>query len=99
MAIQNISRNAFGVREGQSLFDLSIQLCGSVESIFDLANRNVICITDKLIPGYIMKPIDFWNKGVVTYFDNLDVVPASDTDVVVGDGKGTFDNTFDLTFR
>jgi len=99
MEIQNSvkSRNAFPVREGQSLFDLAVQTCGSVESIFDLAVRNLICITDTLIPGQIVKLPDVGNKGIVNYYTIGDIIPASDTDVMAG--NRTFDDTFDLTFR
>lgn len=97
MEIQNINRNGYPVREGQSLFDLAIQASGSVESVFDFAQRNLICITDKLIPGYKVKLADINNKGVVNYYTIGDIIPASDTDAVKG--NRTFDDTFDLTFR
>ncbi len=85
------------VLEGQSLFDLAIQACGSVESVFDFAQRNVICITDLLLPGHTVQPPDVKYKGIVNYFSELDITPASETDVKKD--RNTFDNTFDLTFR
>jgi len=97
MEAQTINRNAYPIREGQSLFDLAVQASGSVESVFELAIRNVICITDKLIPGQNVRLADINNKGVVNYYTIGDLIPASDTDVLVG--NRTFDETFDLTFR
>jgi LysM repeat protein len=39
------------VLENQSLFDIAIQYCGTVESIFDIAMLNNISITAFLDPG------------------------------------------------
>jgi len=81
----------------QSVFDIAIQKCGSIEAAFEIAQRNFICITDTLIPGQRLWLPDPKNKSISNYYAVGNLVPASDTDIL--SGTRTFDDSFDLTFR
>ena len=39
------------VRDRQSLVDIALQACGSVEAVFAIAERNGLAITDDLVVG------------------------------------------------
>ena len=84
------------VAEGQTLIDIAIQHLGSADAAYDLATLNGMSITDKLSPGQTLELPAVVDKDVVAYYANRGIVPATDTDVVVG--GGTFDGSFDLTF-
>lgn len=66
------------VLEDQSLFDLAVQACGSVESVFDVASLNGMAITDILIPGSAISVPDFRNLSVSEYYRLRRLRPATD---------------------
>lgn len=71
------------VLEGQSTLDIAIQTGGSVESVFDLAERNNISITDSLTPEQLLDNPAVSNALVLAYYQAKGLTPA--TDVAEGD--------------
>lgn len=65
------------VLDGQSLFDLAIQMGGSVESVFDLAVAQNMSITDLLEVGHIVEPISASDKRVFNYYQLKNITPAT----------------------
>lgn len=65
------------VLDGQSLFDIAIQECGSVEAAFDLAVANNISMSNELAASQSLKTTRVHNKQVVEYFENKRVKPAT----------------------
>jgi len=66
------------VDQGQSLFDVAVQHCGSTSAVFDIAVLNGLSITDKLLPGttlLIPAPVD---SGLVQYVLINGFIPATD---------------------
>lgn len=63
----------------QSLLDMAIQECGSLDSIFSLAERNNMAITDDLPAGkeleYALE--DITQKHVVISLTNQGIKPAT----------------------
>ncbi|MCO5230135.1 MAG: hypothetical protein M9958_03165 [Chitinophagales bacterium] len=55
------------VLQGQSIFDVCLQNCGTIEGVFELANQNNLSITENLITGTILQ-----TNGVLTDDDILD---------------------------
>ena len=58
--------------KGQSIIDLSVQLCGSAEAAMEFAVLNGISLTDEpieidIIPGVI-------DAGVVSFFSKKEIV-------------------------
>jgi hypothetical protein len=76
----------------QSLFDISIQECGSIEAVFDLADLNGLEITATLEPGQLLKTPpstgsgNGYNKPIVDYYKMRGLMPA--TGLFDGDGSG-----------
>lgn len=65
------------VMQGQTLADIAIRYCGSIEALFQLAVLNDISITDALEAGTVLllpPPLD---KGVINYFECNGIQPAS----------------------
>lgn len=55
------------ILHGQSIFDVSLQNCGTIEGVFELAVQNNLSITDNLVTGLILQI-----NGVLTDDDILD---------------------------
>lgn len=71
--------------ESQSLFDISVQTGGSVESVFDSAIKNDISITDALVPGQDLIDPEPSNAQVKEYYKIKGLTPATG-DIEVLDG-------------
>nr|DAY55047.1 MAG TPA: hypothetical protein [Caudoviricetes sp.] len=63
----------------QSLFDLSLQVCGSIEAVFELAKVNGMSITDALAPGQGLEynANSIRDKQVVQHYTNNRVIPST----------------------
>lgn len=61
----------------QSLFDLAIQMGGSVESVFDLALNNELSITGEIMPGYDMNADKTTNEQIIDYYRIKNITPAT----------------------
>lgn len=82
----------------QSLFDISIEQCGSIDAVFDLAELNGLAITDFIAPGTVLimpEPID---KAVADYYRIKGLKPAtniSPTGEGGGEGGGGIEDLLD----
>lgn len=67
------------VLHNQSLFDVAIQYCGTVEAVFDLALENGLSLTQELSPGQLITipKKDYGFQSVVSVFKNDSIQPAS----------------------
>lgn len=63
----------------QTLLDIAIRHCGTVEAVVDIAILNNISITDDLIPGQIIliPDKDYGNQEVINYFNANKIDPAT----------------------
>lgn len=70
------------VKNRQCLADIALQVCGSVEAVFSLAERNGLSITDELAVGQILiyEPTDIEDKRVVAALAIDRVCPAGAAD-------------------
>jgi hypothetical protein len=66
------------VLEGQSLFDIAVQACGSVEAVLDVASLNGMAITDILTPGSALSAPDSLNLSISEYYRLNKLRPATD---------------------
>lgn len=64
---------------GQSLFDLAIQLYGSVKYVFELAMANGLSITQELEPGQLLEvpELETENNGIKDYYAANGIKPAT----------------------
>ncbi len=67
------------IHNRQSLLDIAVQECGSVEAAYRLAERNGIAVTDDLVPGdtVVFAPEDIVDKRVLTGMKAYGVEPAT----------------------
>lgn len=65
------------VLEGQTLIDLAIQQCGSVEAAFQLAVENDLSVTDELSAGLELSSIDPVERPVAQYYEAKRLKPAT----------------------
>lgn len=70
------------VRNRQCLADIALQVCGSVEAVFAIAERNGLSITDDVVAGEILtyEPTDVADKRVVAAYVADEVYPACAAD-------------------
>jgi len=71
----------------QSILDVAIRRLGTIETVFDLASANGVCITDDLDSGSIFNLTDIQNQEVINAFSILNIDPATgltDDDVIFG---------------
>lgn len=61
----------------QSLFDLSLQVGGGVEAVFDLALSNGLSITGELEPGQVIIPAIAQDSRIVDYYRVKNIRPAT----------------------
>ena len=67
--------NKYKIREGQSLFDVSLQEAGTIEAVFEINETNKTKITAvDVVPesGTIIKIPGIENKLVVDYYRSID---------------------------
>ncbi|WP_165020141.1 hypothetical protein [Dysgonomonas sp. ZJ279] len=65
------------VLEGQSLFDVAIQECGSVEGAFALAVANNVSISNELPSSESLTKTAITAKRVVDYYNQKELKPAT----------------------
>lgn len=65
------------VLDGQSLFDIAIQECGSVDAAFSLAVANDVSMSNELASSQSLNTTPIVNKQVVEYFANKRLKPAT----------------------
>lgn len=65
------------VQSGQSLFDIAIQHCGGLGSVFAIAEANNLMPTATLSIGQKISVPDVENKKVVRYYEEHGIVPAT----------------------
>lgn len=61
----------------QSLLDIAIQCCGSVEAVFDIAVLNDLSITDELIVGQTIQCNKITDVNIANYYRNRNLKPAT----------------------
>lgn len=79
------------VLDNQTLLDIAIRHCGTIEALTDIAILNNISITSELFPGQTIEipNKDYGFKEVVNYFDINKVNPATaltDENAVIMEG-------------
>ncbi len=65
------------VLEGQTLIDLAIQQCGSIEALFALAKTNGLSTTEDLVVASEIDVVDQFDKPIAQYYDNNELTPAT----------------------
>ena len=65
------------VKQGQSLFDIAIQHCGGLGSVFAIAEANNLMPTAMLKAGQRITVPEAENKKVARYFEEHGIVPAT----------------------
>lgn len=65
------------VENGQSLFDATLQLCGSLEGLFDILTLNNLTIDDELVAGTELKVSAPADKITYNAINGLGIVPAT----------------------
>lgn len=65
------------VLQGQTLFDIAIQSCGSTEAAFELAVLNSLSLTDDIETGFELSLPDVIDQDIATYFQNKNIKPAT----------------------
>ena len=87
------------VLAGQSLVDIAIQVYGSAQGVFTLAQENGLEVTDVPEPGRVLE----YSTGNITagniarYYASKRIFPA--TGVGFDPSKGVWEDSFDLTFK
>lgn len=87
------------VLEGQSLFDVAVQITGSIEGVFTIASENDISVTENIMPGSNITPSVIVNKEIVDYYSTKNLKPAtglnlSEEDSLTGIGSMTIEENF-----
>ncbi len=65
------------VLDGQSLYDIAIQECGSVEAVIAIAILNDISVTDELQIGQLLQIPEPVNKPIADYYKSRNLKPAT----------------------
>lgn len=81
------------VTSGQSIFDVALQHCGTIEAAFDIAQQNGLSLTDDLTVGQELITPAVINPKVVQYYAANLVQPATgigteEINEVLGVGEG-----------
>lgn len=79
------------VLHNQSLLDVALQYCGTINAVFDIAILNNKSITAPLIPGEVLQipEKDYGNSEIVEYYQFKKVVPATAIVQSVADSTDT----------
>lgn len=87
------------VLSGQSLVDVAIQVYGSAEGVFALAEENGLEVTDALEAGQVLeyRTENIVSKNIADYYSTKRIHPATATPF--DPEAGVWDESFDLTFK
>ena len=83
------------IQERQTLWDIAIQYCGNVETVFEIMNLNDISVTGTF-PKEIVIP-EIINQKIVDYYRTNNIIPATamSTEIInTGNNIITNDNAF-----
>lgn len=69
--------NFVDVAEYQTLFDVAIQECGSIEAAYSFALLNNLSITDTMLAGVKLKGVDVIDRKIKTYYKSKGIYPAT----------------------
>lgn len=89
-------------KNGQSLFDIAIQECGSAESAFELALMNGLAVSDELANGQVLELPAVAEKQIVRQYavDNVfpatAITPEQYNETIEGEGIGFWGIGFDF---
>ena len=63
----------------QSLLDIAVRHCGTIEAVATIAILNNISITDELVPGQLIEipSTDYGSQEVINYMVNNKINPAT----------------------
>lgn len=90
------------VKNGQSLFDIALQMCGSAESAFELALMNGLALSDELVNGQVLEVPAVAEKQIVQQYAVDNVFPATAitadqyNETIEGEGIGFWGIEFDF---
>ncbi|MDD3685927.1 MAG: hypothetical protein PHE56_04080 [Bacteroidales bacterium] len=78
---------------GQTLLDISVQETGTVESVFDIAIKNDLSITDDIEAGYDLFVDQIVDNAIVVDYRAENRKPSSDISLesinsIIGSGEG-----------
>jgi hypothetical protein len=79
------------VQHGQTLFDIALRECGDIESVFSIARRNGLSVTDDLEQGRVIEiaPEDVMDRRVAERYATAWIDPAtalSEVDLALAPG-------------
>lgn len=63
--------------KSQSMFDLAIQMGGSVETVFTLALKNELSVTSEILPGQTIESADVLDEQIADYYRVKNIRPAT----------------------
>jgi len=69
----------YTVRHGQNIYDVALQLYGSIEGVFDILVNNGIGLNDTLKPGDVIRYDENFriNPGMIKYMEDNRIIPAN----------------------
>lgn len=73
----------YTVRHGQNIYDVALQLYGSIEGVFDILVNNDLSLNSELKPGDIIRYDESFriNSGIIKTLEDNEVIPANGDDV------------------
>ena len=72
---------------GQSIFDVALQRCGSIETAFAIARLNGLALTHIFTVTTVITVPDTVNADVVNYYSNNSIKPATQLNIVSDTGS------------
>lgn len=58
------------VKDNQTLYDFTLQHCGSMEALVEVARLNGLSVTDEITPGQSLQVPEPYNKVLVNFYIN-----------------------------
>lgn len=65
------------VQRGQTLWDIALQYCGTIDAAYQIAAINNILVTTQPKTNNTLKVPEVTNKKIVSYYFAHDINPAS----------------------
>jgi len=70
-------KNTAIIEPGQSLLDIAVQHCGSVEAVLTIALANGLSVTEAVAVGAVVSTIEAANRAVANLFAVNGIKPAT----------------------
>ncbi len=91
--------NVVVVEDRQTLFDIALQMSGSIESVFELAMENDLSLTEDLNVQDLKEAGSVVNAQIKAHYESNKITPATAIESIIESGIEFMEIEYDFIVR